>query len=541
MRMSKLILTLLIPTLSFAGVNYKNGNFHISYIDMNVPGGGQDLEFVRTYNNKCTEMGWTGFGWGTDFETFCRLGVDGSVTIHENGCGAQTRFTPKGEVDAKAAAVKIVDAMRSKSALSEDVAKSLVEKLTKDAELRQAYEKKFDVHSKLASGTVLYSNVRGMQELKVEKDGYRRVYSDGKEEFFNSNCKLTQVKDKNGYKIDFDWKNKQLVSIKDSQAKQMFFSWYPDGKVKNIWSVGDKKVEYKYNGNDLVESVDVANNTYKYAYDNNHNLLSVTYSDKTQMKVEYSPKTQFAVAVTERDGEKTSYDYGSDPSNPDLHYWTTVTKQVPGSSKPLVSKFDYEIGVRQDGSQYTKRIITDVNGVKTDTTYSECCSLPLRIVRGKEITTFEYNNNGLLTKKSSTRGDFVQLEYHPKFNKITRVVNNEGWTNYEYDNKGNLYKAVNNNGKSVLLVYDRNGRITKMVDHDKSSNNKRSLDFKYNALGKPVEISMEKVGTINVAYDNYGEIKKVESKAGPKMALQVTQAFQSLLTIVKPAGVNLNM
>jgi predicted RecB family endonuclease len=60
-------------------------------------------------------------------------------------------------------------------------------------------------------------------------------------------------------------------------------------------------------------------------------------------------------------------------------------------------------------------------------------------------------------------------------------------------------------------------------------------------LGKPVEIEMEKVGVINVAYDNYGEIKKVESKAGAKMALQVTQAFQSLLSIVKPAGVNLNM
>ena len=52
---------------------------------------------------------------------------------------------------------------------------------------------------------------------------------------------------------------------------------------------------------------------------------------------------------------------------------------------------------------------------------------------------------------------------------------------------------------------------------------------------------MEKVGKIHVAYDNYGEIKKVESKAGHKMALQVTQAFQSLLSIVKPAGVNLSL
>jgi hypothetical protein len=37
------------------------------------------------------------------------------------------------------------------------------------------------------------------------------------------------------------------------------------------------------------------------------------------------------------------------------------------------------------------------------------------------------------------------------------------------------------------------------------------LAFKYNALGKPVEIEMEQIGKINVAYDNYGEIKKVGS------------------------------
>ena len=81
----------------------------------------------------------------------------------------------------------------------------------------------------------------------------------------------------------------------------------------------------------------------------------------------------------------------------------------------------------------------------------------------------------------------------------------------------------------------------KMIDFDKKTKKKRTLSFKYNALGRPVEIAMSKVGKINVAYDNYGVIKKVESKAGQKMALQVTQAFQSLLTIVKPAGVNLNL
>ena len=50
---------------------------------------------------------------------------------------------------------------------------------------------------------------------------------------------------------------------------------------------------------------------------------------------------------------------------------------------------------------------------------------------------------------------------------------------------------------------------------------------------------MSDVGQINVSYDNYGNIKRVKSKSGAKMASQVTSAFQALLGIIRPAGVNL--
>ena len=164
----------------------------------------------------------------------------------------------------------------------------------------------------------------------------------------------------------------------------------------------------------------------------------------------------------------------------------------------------------------------------------------MKIARANHVTNFEYNQNGLLSKKTSTKGDFVNIEYDDTINKIKKVVNNDGTTQFEYDAKGNLVKASNNAGKVVFLIYDSKGKISKMVDQE-SATQRRVLAFKYNALGKPVEIEMEKIGKINVAYDNYGEIKKVESSAGHKMALQVTQAFQNLLSIVKPAGVNLNI
>ena len=527
----------LMATFAQAGVNLKNGNFYISYTDIVVPGGGKKLEITRTYNSKSTDVGWFGFGWGSEFETRLEVSADGSIVIHEHGSGSKVRFTPKTPIDAVAAATKIVAEMKKKTALSEKSAADLVKSLAENAERRHTYAVNFGVEATIAPGSVLYSNDRGPQELHVSKEGYRRSQPDGKQDYFNTEGLLVKVADKSGYFVGFTYKDGNLVSLKDSQAKQIFFSWYPDGMVKEIWSAGDKKALYKYQETDLVYTKDVGGNVYEFAYDKSHNLSEIRYGDKTKLKVAYDPKTFFVTEITDRNSENTKYQYGSNPAKTEDHYWTTVTK-AGFDGKPVANRYEYEIKAKDDGARYTYRILTEINGIKTETIYADN-SLPVKIARGTHVTNFEYNSNGLLTKKSSTKGDFVNIEYDDNINKIKKVVNNDGTTNFEYDPKGNLTKAANNAGKTVFLIYDTKGKISKMVDQDASQ--KRILAFKYNALGKPVEIEMEKIGKINVAYDNYGEIKKVDSSAGHKMALQVTQAFQNLLTIVKPAGVNLNM
>lgn len=536
--LSVALMTSLVSMSAFPGVNLKNGNFYISYTDIVVPGGGKKLEITRTYNSKATEIGWFGFGWGSEFETRLEASADGSVIIHEHGTGAKTRFTPKTAIDPVATSTKIVNEMKKKTALSEKAASELIQKLAANAELRHTYAMNFGIKSAVAPGTVLYSHDLGPQTLTVTKEGYRRDHSDGRQDVFNTEGQMVKVTDKSGYFIGFTYKNGQLESLKDSQAKQIFFSWYPDGLVKEIWSAGDKKATFKYQDTDLVSSTDVGDNTYEYTFDKSHNLTSISYSDKTKMSVSYDPQTFFVSQVVDRNGEDTKYQYGANPKNPDNHYWTIVTK--PGfDGKPVSNRYEYEVKTKSDGAEYTYRILTEINGIKTDTIYNEN-SLPVKIARGNHVTNFEYNPNGLLVKKSSTKGDFVNIEYDDVLNKIKKVVNNEGSTTFEYDAKGNLTKASNNLGKVVFLIYDSKGKISKMVDQE-SATQRRVLAFKYNALGKPVEIEMEKIGKINVAYDNYGEIKKVESSAGHKMALQVTQAFQNLLSIVKPAGVNLNI
>jgi YD repeat-containing protein len=551
MKNSKLIVFLLsVATLTAsAGVNLKNGNYYVSYTDIVVPGGGKKLEITRTYNSKSTSVGWFGFGWGNIYETNLTPSPDGCVVVNEYGSGGKTRFCPKAKVDPELAAKKIVEAMRkkSKTQLPESSLKTLMERLKTNSDLRHAYAKNFGVQSNIAKGTTLYSNQRGIQKITVTGEGYERHSNSGKKEYFDKKGLLKKIKEKNGYYVEFKYKKGVLYSLKDSQAKQVFFKWNSNNKISELWSTGDKKAVFKYDGDNLIVSRDIAGNQYGFNYDKSHNLTKVIYNPyrfkgvkEDAMVMKYEPKTFFISEIIDRSGDSVKYKYGSNPKNPDNHYWTSVTKKG-FSGKPVTNKYEYEIKNRPDGSSYTYRIYTKINSIKTETIYSECCGLPLKIARGKHVTNFEYNAKGLLTKKQSTKGDFVQIKYDKILNKISEVKNNSGWTKFKYDKKGNLTTAKNSKNQAVKLIYDRKGKINKMVDKNLKTKKTRTLSFTYNALGKPTEISMSKVGKINVAYDNYGEIKRVESKSGHKMALQVTQAFQNLLSIVKPAGVNLNM
>ena len=134
----------------------------------------------------------------------------------------------------------------------------------------------------------------------------------------------------------------------------------------------------------------------------------------------------------------------------------------------------------------------------------------------------------------------MSWQYHPKFHgKITKVVVNDKISKtvksseFQYDeSSGQLKKAITSDGKGILLDYDGKSRISSMRDQDK-----RRIVFKYGENTKPIEIIQEGVGSIAVSYDKAGNIKDVKSKGGRQIAISVAAAFQNLLEIIKPAGI----
>ena len=122
---------------------------------------------------------------------------------------------------------------------------------------------------------------------------------------------------------------------------------------------------------------------------------------------------------------------GRTPKNPEFHYWTEVTKKG-FSGKPVTDRYEYEIRTKPDGQQYNYRIVTTLRGLRTETIYSECCGQPLKIIKGKKVTTFEYNKDGLLTKRTLPDGKRVSLDYNKKCKKVSKVVDGKSWTKFSY-------------------------------------------------------------------------------------------------------------
>ncbi len=553
----KLIILILFSISLYSGVNLKNGNYFISYTDILTSSKGKTLEMTRTYNSKSTSVGWFGYGWGSPFETKLEAALDGSVYIFENGTGGKSRFvgsSTASKADVEKIAKQLVSKIPSKMNMNATAKKKLYQKLMNDSSLRHKMARELGIKPKIKPGRILKSYNFGYQKLAVVPKGYKRSFESGLVQYFTKDGHLILSKEKNGYTLKFsrNKSTKKVEKIVDNFGNEFRLKWNSDGFISSIGAKGSSVASYKYNDKDLVESKDINGGKFSYTYDSQHNLLNIKDlkikdSKKASIKISYEPRTFFTNKVVKRNGEITTYKYGSYDKN-FLHYWTEVKKKgVSGDS--YGNRYEYQHKLRKDGSQwlYRTKFTTGADlvggklkgGIERETINNECCELPLKIKQGSKITEFKYNN-GLMTSKRSSDGRFSKLEYDSKTKRVSKITNNLGTISYSYNKKGELSKAIDSKGNVVALIYDLKGKISKMVSQ-KKGNKKQIVSFSYNAQGKPVIISMDGVGKINVKYDAFGQVRDVKSQGGREIASQVSGAFQNLLSIVKPAGVNLNL
>lgn len=508
---------LIFPSIAMAGVNTKNGNFFISYQDITQKSGDHELNLYRTYNSKASEVGWFGYGWGTPFETRMMVMPDGSVVVHEHGAGRENYYAPKEGGNLQEGVDKIVAVAIQRDKLGPEAAEALRNQLLADENLRRAKVVKYGIQSQLPTGGIAQSSA--CAAITRVNDEYRRTTCGEGIDYFDLAGHLIR-QENDGYKLTIHYSGKYPDRIEDSLGQKLFLKWTAAGHIAEARTdKAEPILSYHYDEKDnLLLSNEIGGNFYRYEYDGNHNMTRIGYIDNTHMDMQYDEKS-LITSVAETDGSKNTYSYRTDPSNPSSHYWTTTTWiSATGEQSSREEEFS---------------LTTDAAGVEK--------LAGLTRTEGQRKKDIVWDEQGRVKRVQKSNGGFSEYTYHPTLNKVSSVVTDEGRTDFQYNKAGDLIRAKNSKGQLIKLDYDSKKRISRMIETNKTKRNRRELTFKYNALGKPIKIRLIGKGTINVEYDERGEISNVESKQGAAMALAVTEAFQTLLEVVKVAGADLGM
>lgn len=415
----------------------------------------------------------------------------------------------------------------------------------------------------LPAGTRLTSLQFTYQYLERTATGYRRVVDNGRVEEFDASGKLSKVADGNNNWILLHYDTEhRLDKIEDNFGRVIQVDTNEQGLVQSVGNPHGGKIIYRYNRqSELVYSRDAGGMATAYQYDtlNRHNLVAIGYADGTTTVVSYYSRKQFenVWSVKDRDNTLATYRYDI-PLNGEMAQSTSykVSSVVRGPEDSVISTSSYQYfqKIRADGEQWTYRLITVVDGDKTDTFYEEGSGLPLAITRGGQTDTFKYDTRGHVILKN-TQVSVVRLEYDDRFDKVSVVTTchkhpSGGCTRsaFTYDDRGNLVHAISSNvgqasiTKDVKLTYDGHGRISTMATPA------QTVSFQYNSNSKPTSITVKGLGTLTVGYGQDGSVAAVNTvgegvtpQSERIVALKITSLFQDLLDVIRPAGVSLSL
>ncbi len=392
------------------GLNLKNGNFYITYTDFTSPTRGQDefkggFEIVRTYNSKATSIGNFGYGWGSEYETSLKPDFEGGMKLDENGSGAERWLTETNPSKSLESSLHIVGmAGISTYGPNSTHVQTYLKRLHDSAPLRvSAYTKASQLGviearplpPDWSHRMSIFCTDPGCSEdhgFLIERtlSGYRRKEFSGGVDEFDVSMRLVLKQKPNGYFVRIVRDSEgRVLRYQDANGYRLNFQTDDERRIIGLRDSLGRTAEYRYEGSKLVMSRDVAGNVYMYEYDDLTNMTQISYMDGSTLKVEYNSKSM-ATRVQQRNGEIETYEYGEDPKNPNLHYWTIVKRYDVDGELTEDNKYEWEYGLAKSGVNYLKRMLIErkLQGEREESIYSQEGLLISKEVNG-HVTEYE--------------------------------------------------------------------------------------------------------------------------------------------------------
>ncbi|CAA7618643.1 exported hypothetical protein [Candidatus Terasakiella magnetica] len=463
---------------AIADLSVSDRALRITEVDL-AYSGGLDLRMERIYRSDSSRSGLFGLGWGSRYETRLTVEADGSIVVHECGCGPAVTFRP----------------LQGQPGL---------------------WEGRSCEH----------------QQIEQTSGGFLRRLGVGKTETFSMDGHLLRTTDSDGNWIAISYENGRISAIDDNYGRRMAFVYGPDGRLGQVEGEGGRKAHYRFDQDGrLIGVTDSSGGEHRYVYDESGLLAAEDSPDGRKMAATY--ESGHLTTLNENGGMRR---FGGDEGDGWRELWEAA-EDSEGHRLLITHRVQL---YRSDISGHSQvwRELFRRDGLHLDTEYNSL-GLPAVIRDGKGRSAgFRYDAMGRLLHKD-TSDETIDIRYDSKVGKVSRTERRSGgtlaWSDFAYDSRGNLITAVNSEGRKVSLTYDEHGRIGGITERD------HRLAFTYNRESRPTTITLAGIGAIRVDYDENGEIARVESTSGPAMALKVTSIFQRLLALVHPADVKIGL
>lgn len=410
-------------------VNSYNGVLFYQRADLSIPNRGMDLEAVFYYNSSYNRQNYGyGNGWSLGYEM--RYIEDSLGIIIEQGDGRQDLYTRYGNSFEAPAGV--------------------------------------------------------FNTLTIDGAGYKLTAKDGTSYRFTNpvSKKVTQIANRYGNTLDFDYQNGNLTSITDINGRSIQFQWNADTLMTQLSTSFDDRVwKYAYDEQkNLMSVTDPMNHTVHYAYNRDNRIKTFTDAEGYSTHITYNDDGQAHRIKTDLTDKSIRYELAQ--------HRTVFVDYLPDGNNQFSSYIWDDQG----------RVIEKVGnccGFSSKLAYDEDNNVIRHEDANGHVTTYTYDQNGNMLTATDALGYTEHYTYENTFNNVTSYT----------DKKGNLY----------TFTYDANGNLT-------ASNGpmNTSTSYTYNQYGQVLTVTDANNHTTQYEYDTYGNLASTTDALGHTTAMTHT-------------------
>lgn len=476
-------------------VNTLSGAFIHQVDDLSTPGTGISFAWSRSYTSEDPTVGRLGPGWTDSYATSLLIQGNGDVILHGDE-GQQVYYTKQGDGSFVGAA----------GALS---------------------------------------------TLSAIAGGYKLVRSDQVEYLFDSQGRLTSLKDRNAQGLTFAYDGQgRLATITDVASRQVALSYNASNLVSQVSTpaADGRSASYGYTSGRLTSVTDVRGKVWTYTYDAggrlekvidplNHAQVTNVYAADGRVQSQtdavgkqttfaWNASTQTATVTDARQSAWTE-DYADNVlvSQVDPTGRTTSFGHADGdlNNTSVTSPTSQQTTMTYDaaGNLLTATAPPSLGANVQKTFVYNARNDPTSVTDAKnKVTSYTYTSSGNVESVTQDGVQVAFYTYDPQGRVLTTKDGNQKTTTYTYDANGNLASSTDPLGNTTTYTYWPDGTVKTRVDPKGNVAGcgcaaDFTWNFTYNPAGQLLTETnpLGHVATTNV-YDDAGRLSSTTDARG---------------------------